>query len=319
MSRPFQIPQLHGVSRNIHIFDGHGAYLGGNLSGGYQNDPPQLTTAMFCEMCDHFLRFESRRTSWYLYALGNDNTIGERVSRDNAYLRPGKYAVLSRSGRPLGVHVTDEQPIRRVLTPQPPSSRLRANQAHFRDTLQRRDGGCVITGRRGSPEEPWLGMIAAHIYPVSRLTSWNQNGYSRWVTDTTDPRLIAPNGLFSAQNGLLLDSTTHSFFDRFKVAHGHKVVVFTRDSQQVGGRVLSPTTRPSRDRNLTVSDDLLRWHFHQAILTNMKGSGERQWDLDYAGGDPMNIILAHEDAGDIMEAELATRLGAYAGETVPAE
>lgn len=43
----------------------------------------------------------------------------------------------------------------------------------------------------------------------------------------------------------------------------------------------------------------------------MKGAGERIWDLDPAGGDPMNIILANSDAAEIMEVEMGNRLGPY--------
>ncbi|RAK95981.1 HNH endonuclease signature motif containing protein [Aspergillus ibericus CBS 121593] len=317
MTRPFQIPQLHGVSRNVHLFDGN---------GGYQNDPPQLTSALLCAMCDHFLGFEFPRTRWYLFALGNNNTVVERVARNSVYIRPGKYAVLGRY-YPLDVWVTDERLIRRVLTPQPPSSQLRANQAHFRDSLRRRDGTCAISGHGGVPEEPWLGINAAHIYPVSQLDSWNWNGYSRWVIDTTDPSLIAPNRLFSPENGRLLDSSIHILFNYFKLAVSPEVRpgIFTISLSIMQANLPSsmdiadPRTRPARDRNRAVSDDLLRWHFHQAILTNMKGTDEDPWDLDYAGGDPMDIILAHEEAADIMAAELATRLGAYMEETVTAE
>lgn len=93
--------------------------------------------------------------------------------------------------------------------------------------------------------------------------------------------------------------------------HGHMGVCFTVDTEKVAGRVLSATTKPSFDTNLTVNDKILRWHFHQSILTNMKGAGERIWDLDPGGGDPMNIILADPDAADIMEVEMGKRLGPY--------
>ncbi|PYH94546.1 hypothetical protein BO71DRAFT_475811 [Aspergillus ellipticus CBS 707.79] len=123
----------------------------------------------------------------------------------------------------------------------------------------------------------WLALNAVHIYPVARLNDWNQLGYSRWITGTTAPALIAPNGIFLPQNGLLLDSTTHAMFDAYDIAvspdHGRQVVVFSPDSRQLRGRVLSSTTRPraARDQNMAVSDNLLRWHFHQAILLNIRG------------------------------------------------
>lgn len=47
----------------------------------------------------------------------------------------------------------------------------------------------------------------------------------------------------------------------------------------------------------------------------MKGAGERIWDLDPSGGDPMNIILADPDAAEIMEVEMGNRLGPYVEST----
>lgn len=53
------------------------------------------------------------------------------------------------------------------------------------------------------------------------------------------------------------------------------------------------------------------WCFCHCVLTNMKGAGERRWDLDPDGGDAMDMILAHEDALEITHTELGNRLGPY--------
>lgn len=62
-------------------------------------------------------------------------------------------------------------------------------------------------------------------------------------------------------------------------------LISLREDVKVGGRVLSTTTRPNSNPNARVSDDALKWHLHQAVLTRMRGAGTRIWDLDPAGGD----------------------------------
>lgn len=87
---------------------------------------------------------------------------------------------------------------------------------------------------------------------------------------------------------------------------------FVEDLEQCGGKTLSSSTRPAGNPNSRVSDELLRWHFRQCVLTNMKGAGEKRWDLDPAGGDLMDMILTQENAPEIMSIELGNRLGPYA-------
>jgi len=56
-------------------------------------------------------------------------------------------------------------------------------------------------------------------------------------------------------------------------------------------------------------DDLLRWHFRQAVLTNMKGAGEPMFEYDFPpGSDMMAYILRGPRAAGRMEFELFSRL-----------
>lgn len=66
-----------------------------------------------------------------------------------------------------------------------------------------------------------------------------------------------------------------------------------------------------RDPNnpLRVSDDLLRWHYHTAIIAHMRGAAEKPWEFDFPDGDMVGEIMARSDAGERMEAELFTKLG----------
>jgi hypothetical protein len=58
-------------------------------------------------------------------------------------------------------------------------------------------------------------------------------------------------------------------------------------------------------------DELLRWHFRQAVLTNMKGAGEPIFEHDFPpGSDIVSDILRGPRAAERMEFELFGRLAA---------
>jgi hypothetical protein len=58
-------------------------------------------------------------------------------------------------------------------------------------------------------------------------------------------------------------------------------------------------------------DEVLRWHFRQTVLTNMKGAGEPIFEHDFPpGSDMMGEILRGPRAADRMEFELFGRLAA---------
>lgn len=52
---------------------------------------------------------------------------------------------------------------------------------------------------------------------MSQLSEWNRGNYRRYITDTSPVSAIAQTGLYSAQNGLLLDKVVHELFDAFLV------------------------------------------------------------------------------------------------------
>ena len=56
-------------------------------------------------------------------------------------------------------------------------------------------------------------------------------------------------------------------------------------------------------------DELLRWHFRQAVLTNMRGAGEPVFEHDFPpGSDMVGSILKGPKATERMEFELFSRL-----------
>jgi hypothetical protein len=59
-----------------------------------------------------------------------------------------------------------------------------------------------------------------------------------------------------------------------------------------------------------VSDDVLRWHFRQSVLANMRGGGEPVFETDFPDGTDMMATLYTEPYGkERFEMELASRLG----------
>ncbi|KAE8350003.1 HNH endonuclease-domain-containing protein [Aspergillus coremiiformis] len=310
MSRPFEIPII-GYRRNLHLFSGNGSYLGGL----YLNKPSVITNEDLYDFCGHFLLFPSSNYRWRLHRLGPNNSFHEYIPRNSGHLTPGRYVALGNTSQVIDIGISSERPMPRIPTHQPSTSHLGPNQLHLRDTLRARDHRCAITGISSPTARPFTGLIACHIFPVARHRIWLSNHYQRWITDTTNPNLIGPNGIFSAQNGILLSTQAHVYFDTFMIAvnpdRGYRIISLVEDILGVGGRRLSATTRPNNDPNTRVSIDALRWHFHQAILTHMRGVGTTFWDLDSAGGDYMGMVLDDPDAAEIMEIEMGNRLTAY--------
>ena len=55
--------------------------------------------------------------------------------------------------------------------------------------------------------------------------------------------------------------------------------------------------------------ELLKWHFRQAVLINMRGAGEPVFENDFPpGSDIMGSILKGPKAGERMEFELFSRM-----------
>jgi hypothetical protein len=78
--------------------------------------------------------------------------------------------------------------------------------------------------------------------------------------------------------------------------------------EELDGRILDPICR-SPDNPNRVLDDVLRWHFRQSILANMRGVGEPVFETDFPSGSDMMATLRGERYGkERFEIELETRL-----------
>ncbi|KAG0636796.1 hypothetical protein HOY80DRAFT_975808 [Tuber brumale] len=180
--------------------------------------------------------------------------------------------------------------------------------------VRHRDRKCVISGL-SNPEiliqaNSWTGFEAVHIFPSEHESLWIQSDYQRWITDMDNAS--GSSKINSPQNGFLLQSTARQMFNQYLISvnpdDGYKVVMFTIDFLQCDGRILDPACRnPADPRH--VSDQLLRWHFRQSVLANVRGVGEPTLEHDFPPGtDMVGEIHAGPYARERFELEIAARL-----------
>lgn len=73
------------------------------------------------------------------------------------------------------------------------------------------------------------------------------------------------------------------------------------------GSFIDPALLSHPDRPV---DQVLRWHFRQSVLANMRGVGEPMFEHDFPpGSDMIQEILSGPRAAEVMEAHLFDRLG----------
>ena len=88
----------------------------------------------------------------------------------------------------------------------------------------------------------------------------------------------------------------------------YKIVFFTIDARNLAGKHLDLEFLNNPQRPV---DQLLRWHFRQAVLANMRGAGEPRFEHDFPpGSDIVGDILNGPKPAERMEFELFSRLAA---------
>ncbi|KAK9490780.1 hypothetical protein V1508DRAFT_406110 [Lipomyces doorenjongii] len=173
-------------------------------------------------------------------------------------LIPGQYDIVCDS--PGGIiWLNDERCLARTYS----------RTVRFREQVRKRDGQCVITGVVNPVAfiDEWTSFKAAHIFPLSHEALFRSLNYPR-----------------SCQNGLLMRSHIHQQFDSMSFSidpdDDYKITCFRADVDGNYGRSLDPVCRDPMDEKRVV-DELLRWHFRQTVLTNMKGNGEPIFEFDF--------------------------------------
>jgi len=227
---------------------------------------------------------------------------GTIIIKDNHPLQPGKYYILATGSYLL----TDESWMVRTAS-LASGTRIQA----FSDAVRSRDRQCLVSGEvvpMFNDKPYYSGFEAAHIFPLAYEGHWKQYGYGNCIT-------IPPEKggtINSVQNGILLENAVHKKFDNYDFSinpdDNYKIVFFMPDSKNLAGKHLDPELLNNPQRPLDV---ILRWHFRQAVLANMKGAGEPIFEQDFQpGSDMVGDILRGPKAGERMEFELFSRLGA---------
>ena len=86
----------------------------------------------------------------------------------------------------------------------------------------------------------------------------------------------------------------------------YKIVCFGPDGEGIAGNHLDQQFLQDPHRPV---DQLLRWHFRQAVFANMRGAGEPIFEVDFPpGSDMMGEIMSGPKAAERMEFELFSRL-----------
>ncbi|KAJ5921812.1 hypothetical protein N7516_009515 [Penicillium verrucosum] len=268
--------------RNVNFYDGlTGAHLGGVRQNG------SITNANFFHMLMDVLLEANGIISIH------HRETGQRMPMNTDRLSEGDYDIFCPRG---GFRLTEEYFVRRV------HSRSRSSRENsFRDSVRARDGKCVLTGlvNNLASEGMWTEFEAAHIFPLERRELWRQCNFDRLIT------------INSVQNGMLVSSSVHRLFDSFLISvnpdDGYKITDFAGNNLQADGRVLDIVCRNPNNPD-RVADDLLRWHFRQSVLANMKGAGEPIFEHDFPPGtDMVKDILQGPDPAQRMELELFSR------------
>ncbi|KFX95140.1 hypothetical protein V490_04004 [Pseudogymnoascus sp. VKM F-3557] len=232
------------------------------------------------------------------------------IRANNSNIQPGFYVILSPAGEPVDIPINRQMPLPRSVSRSLSGSSATPRSEKFRDRVRNRDGGCVVTGRQADAR--FQGLEAAHIFPIAHLELWVAGKWKQQLSD--DNVDVSDSGINSVQNGMLLDTTTHQFFDNYAIAidpdNGYRVVSFQNNPQYQG---LTLIRRPNVPAKYQPCRALLKHHFRMAVLLNMKGmAGYPDWDEDISEGCDQVAEISESDQGKLrFETILAERLNHF--------
>ncbi|PGH05646.1 hypothetical protein GX51_02805 [Blastomyces parvus] len=286
------MPRDRAAYRNVHFYD---ASTGTSIGGFYQNG--SLTEENLIWILSEVLLIVEAEHAWTI----RNRTSGRTVTPSNNPVALGDYDIYSTGS----IQVTNEPWFARLS-----SHSVSGREDKFRDGVRARDGKCVISGQvnPGAQWDDWVGFEAAHIFPLHKESLWIDLNYSRWITEDA----VGTSKIHSIQNGLLMIEHLHTRFDQYLFSinpdDDYKIVEFGPGSWGIDGRILDPVCRDP-NTNTHVSDELLRWHFRQSVLANMRGVGEPIFESDFPPGSDMMVTLRDEQYGkERFELELQARV-----------
>ncbi|PUU78925.1 hypothetical protein B9Z19DRAFT_1083032, partial [Tuber borchii] len=274
--------QKRTPARNIHIYDANdtGIVLGGLvLTNG-------VTTANFYSMVEIVCLFDQD------YTLRDESGI--TVGRDDHPLQPGKYFIVTAGSITVsdGTWLVRAAPVSTSPYPE-----------EFRHAIREGDRGCVTTGKGA------CGAAAAYVFPLAYEHHWVKHNYGDWITLQPESR----RSINSVQNGLLHWKDLRIHFNSYMVSinpdDNYKIVCFIYDDNGIAGTHLDKTFVEDPKRPV---DQVLRWHFRQAVLADMRGQGAPVFECDFpSNSDILDDIMSSSKVGERMEFELFTRLAGY--------
>ncbi|PUU79006.1 hypothetical protein B9Z19DRAFT_1024283 [Tuber borchii] len=278
----------HWRDAYIYASDDRSTVLGGLwVAEGLTNANLYSMLQIFCLFTDTFDLYDS---------------CEQLVERDGQLLKLGDYYIVPSLSL---IEVTQ------IRTPSLPSG---TRVASFTDAVRQRDRRCVITGRQARLAHlgSWDTFETTHIFPLAYEQQWLHSNYGDWIT--IPPAKVSDGTINSVQNGILLGSNIRCFFDAYKLAidpdDNYKIVCFAPDAGdfKISGRHLDQTFLDNPHRPV---DQVLRWHFRQAVLVDMRGAGEACLEADFPpGSDMIGEIMRGAKAAERMEFELFTRFNA---------
>ncbi|WEW62008.1 hypothetical protein PRK78_007508 [Emydomyces testavorans] len=301
------MPRDRAAYRNVRF---HNASTGATIGGFYQNG--SITEENLLRILnDILLIVEDGQHAWTIQHRASGRTIAPSSKHP---VELGDYDIYSTGS----IKITQEPWLFRLTSPYP----LSGQADQFQHAIRARDGKCVISGQGSLPAQlgDWTGLEAAHVFPLEKESLWNElDSGRRWITNNTDDddddTVGVASIIHSTQNGLLMSAHLHRRFDQYLFSidpdpkDDYKIVEFGPDGYGIDGRILDPVCRDPTNTNGRVSDELLRWHFRQSVLANMRGAGEPIFESDFPSGSDMMATLRDELYGrERFEMELESRL-----------
>ncbi|KIM78629.1 hypothetical protein PILCRDRAFT_824264 [Piloderma croceum F 1598] len=231
-------------------------------------------------------------SNWAVFEY-DENTPGQHGTCCPAGQRlvdPGTYMLLRTDGKPIIVDFTTHAARLR----HPTISNTPVKTEHYRTRTCARDPCCLISGLPVAVDEDDFSRFkATHIFPRAHDVDWINKGYSSLITDPAHINEVGgPTKIDSIQNVILLRGDLHNAWVNYKFAvdpdAGYVTIPFVGGYKDIAGKILK--LDHIADPNLRPLDELLRDHFRQGVLKNMKGAGEPTWDYEIAlGGGRMDL------------------------------
>ncbi|EER41366.1 conserved hypothetical protein [Histoplasma capsulatum H143] len=292
------MPRDRAAYRNVRFYDASTATC---VGGFYQNG--SITEENLIWILSEVLLITDGEHPWTIQHRPSGRTI---TSSSNPVVL-GNYDIYSTGS----LQVTNEPWFARLT-----SHSISGREDQFRYEVRARDGKCVISGQvnPSAQWDDWAGLEAAHVFPVAKESLWIALNYGHWITNINDAE--GQSKIHSVQNGLLMMGNLHTRFDQYLFSinpdDGYKIVEFGAGSWGIDGRILDPVCRDPNTNNC-VSDELLRWHFRQSVLANMRGAGEPIFESDFPPGSDMMATLHDEVYGKerfemILESKLQSEI-----------